>query len=239
MKLIRLSTLVFSTFVLFFSVGISLYAQTSSDKTTTRVGNPTSNPPSGGGSAPPTGDPRQAMIDEFDITMEGFSGEHLTWAREKLWEVSNTKFIDLVRGTTIQAVSSGSHQKGCRGSHSSGVDVDLQQFPQEFFKFLLIHELGHIVRNCNDRATIQYDEHINAHNSEGGVSYYGNNASSCTGSDNLSEDYADMIAYYLSPSAGLSTVSCDPIQNRPNPFFSKNPTDFPTHLKVAQTVLNR
>lgn len=224
-----------------FGTSLQSYAQEAiSNPIDIIVGTPKETIPGSGEVPPLPGDVRQEIINEFGITMNGFSPDHLRWSWEKFWEVSNTKFIDLVRGTTIRMVSGGSHQKDCRGSQGLGSDVDLQEFPESFFKFLLIHELGHIVRNCNNRETIQYSQHENAYIADGGgVSYYGNFAPSCTGSDNLSEDYADMIAYYLIPSAGESTVSCDPIPNRPNPFFSKTPSDFPAHLRVAESILKR
>ncbi len=228
--------LIFTLFT--FGFPFQTYAQVSSNTTTTRVGNPTTQQPSPGKVPPAPGDIRQGIISQFGITMNGFDQHYLQLAWESFWEVSDSKFFDLVRGSIINKLpgKSGSSQVGCPGSES----IKLAQYDGDrFFKFIIIHELGHVVRNCNNRHVNQYNGHINAFDRERGVSYYANNAYACLESDNYSEDYADMIAYFLRPADGVATAGCDPDSNRPNPFFSKTPTDFPLHLQIAQTVLKK
>lgn len=226
--------------VIFFVItpGTSFAQEARSNPVDIIVGEPKETVPGVGDVPAPPNDIRQGIIDEFGITMNGFDQHYLQLAWESFWEVSNSNLFNLVGGSIINMLpgTSGSSQVGCPGAES----IRLAQYIGDgFFKFIIIHELGHVVRNCNNRETIQYTQHLNAYEAEQGVSYYGNYAASCTGSDNHSEDYADMVAYYLRPADGQSTVSCDPIKGRPNPFFSKTPTDFPLHLQVAETVLKR
>ncbi|MBI2022341.1 hypothetical protein HYS97_00615 [Candidatus Daviesbacteria bacterium] len=172
---------------------------------------------------------REKIILEFGIRMDGFSAQYLKWAWEKFWDIKNTRFNELVRGAGIVATTpANTQQVGCRG----GTSVLLGQFGDEnTWKQVLIHELGHVVRNCNPQNRIQWIEHERALTQEGGVSDYGNKAKSCTGSDNGSEDYAEMIAYYLNPGNAVSTVTCFP------PQFPNMKQDFPLHYNIAREVL--
>lgn len=227
----------FSLLIGIFLTANTVLAQSSvGNEVRVRVGNPPDQGPSISCNQPPppTGQVGQAITSSYGITMNGFGEQHLLWAWEKFCESSNTKFLTLIKGSVVAATSGISQQVGCGGA----VSVRLGAYPnKDLFKFILTHELGHVVRNCNARATIQYNEHINAFNNEGAVSYYGGHAVSCTGSDNLSEDYADMIAYYVNPSAGIATAKCDPSPNPPNPFFVAKSK--PLHHTVAQGVLNK
>lgn len=178
---------------------------------------------------------RQGLIDSFHVTMNGFDNQHLEWAWEKFWEVSNTQFTSLIAGSTIQSITLGlSAQVGCFGETS----VKIKQYtPKEFFQYLLTHELGHVIANCRPSDAHVYDQR-NAFDREGAVSYYAAHANTCSGSENYSEDYADMIAYYLNPSAGLSTISChgSAPANPPNPFHG-TPVLKPIHKTVVEGIL--
>lgn len=180
---------------------------------------------------PPPGDLQQAIKDQFGIGIIGFDQQHLQWTWEKLWEVSNTNFISLVRGSIMSVTDvSSTRQVGC----PPNLSVFIGQFPEETaFKHILIHELGHVIRNCAGRQKAQETAFMNAHNAEGGVSYYAKNASSCTGSDSPSEDYAEMIAFYLNPGTPVkSYLKCyQQDQER------LSPEQFPLHYQVAQDVL--
>lgn len=236
----KISKLIIALIFIFVFVGLinvnSTFAQRSQVRT--RVGNPKNN------TVAPAVDPSQlqsSIQSEFGITMTGFSTQHLQWAWEKFWEVSDTSFRDLVRGSTIVATCGvsgcGSSQVGC----FQGTSVVLGQYnPESLFKFILIHELGHVIHNCHDRSKTRMNDIINAAapSNEGAVSYYGANASSCTGSDNNSENYADVVAYYLTPSAGLSSASCggQAPQSPPNPFWG-NQVLKPLQLNIIKQVL--
>ncbi len=222
--------------LLLFLISLSylpfVYAQDATVKT--KVGNPSEDVNSTECNSPlPSGDIQQSIKDQFGITMNGFDQTHLQWAWEKFCGSANTKFNQLVKGSTIEAIAGLSQQIGC----FKGTSVQLGQYqPKALFQFILTHELGHVIRNCHPRNIILYSKHIEAYNSEGAVSYYGGHAAACTGSDNLSEDYADMIAYYVNPEAGIATVKCAPNATPPNPYFVAK--DKPAHHNVVKGVLD-
>lgn len=211
-----------------------------------RVGEPTvekpascnqnANPPLSFGphpQAPPVeGDLQVEIQRQFGISMiGGYDQQHLQWAWEKFWEVSNTNFNSLIKGAVIQVTSvSNTQQVNC----PPNVTVLIGQFPEETaFKHILMHELGHAIRNCAGRERAQESAFMSAHKTEGGVSYYAQNASSCTGSDSTSEDYAEMIAFYLNPGTPVASyLKCYPAaQNR----YTEQ--EFPLHYRVARDVL--
>lgn len=178
---------------------------------------------------------KSSLISQFGVTMNGFDNDHLKWAWEKLWDISNTNFIKFARGSVIVA-EYGSQQVGCPGS---GVTVYLEQFPEALFKYALIHELGHVIRNCNQSPINFYTDHLNAFNKEKGVTYYANNAPSCTGSDNESEDYAEMVARYLNPNTAIQMIKSKPDKSC-NPPASESidmKNRFPLHYNTARSVL--
>lgn len=184
-------------------------------------------------------DLKKAVKDKFGITLNSFGADQTKWTWEKLHCTASSKFNDLVKGAVIQGVPNGggySAQIGC----PPAATVRLKQYDKEdYFKFIITHELGHAIRNCQPRNKAKYNEHVNAVKAEGAVSYYGGNAASCTGSDNPSEDYADTIAYFLNPAAGLSSGPCGP-KNPPNPYYKAEGKDKkPEHLKVAEGVLKK
>jgi hypothetical protein len=203
--------------------------RTDSNTVTTRIGNPST-------TAPPVENSslRQTLIDKFGITMNGFDSDHLRWTWVKLHEINNPNFTGLLNGSVIQATSGLSSQVGCFGG---GTSLNLGQYvPENFFKFILIHELSHIVQACSKRSDSKVVEHANAYAAEGPISYYAGHTLQCTGLNNgQNEDYADTLAYYLNPSAGFSSgpKSCLPAEenNPPNPLFSGS--SFQLHLNVA------
>lgn len=180
-------------------------------------------------------DLRQAIINTFGITMNGFAKPQLTWAWERFWEISNTKYTSLVAGAVIVANNADySSQIGC----PPGTTLLLRPYATEkTFKFMLTHELGHQIRNCNKRAVIRYNEHLNAYDKEGAVSYYGANAYACWKTNNYSEDYADAIAYGVTSDVNGGVSSCGP--SWPHPFYPA-PAKKPLHYNnVILPVLGK
>lgn len=175
-------------------------------------------------------DLRQAIYNQFGVTMNGFDRQHLQWAWEKLWDISRTKFTTLVRGTTITA-SSDSGQTGCR-------TVRLAQYtPQELFNVALIHELGHIIRNCVNERDAYWNEHENVWKTEGGITQYARTACTYDYKDRgswqfKSEDFAETIAYYLNPNADAQTARC--AGRQVNPYLNNG---YPLHYNVARKIL--
>lgn len=183
---------------------------------------------------PDSSDLRTSLISQFGVTMDGFDNDHLKWTWEKLWDISNTRFITFVKGSVIKA-SNFSEQVGCPGS---SVAVYLNQYPEEIFKYALIHELGHVIRNCPVRSANFYIDHMNAYFTEKGVTYYAKNAAACTGSDNLSEDYAETIARYLNPNTTVQILRGKPPSCIPPISETVNlKINFPLHYNVAKSIL--
>lgn len=214
---------------------LSIHAQLQTDSNTviTSVGTPTT------GVAPVIEDAnlRQALIDKYGITMNGFDTTHLRWTWEKLHEINNPNFTSLLNGSLIQATSGISSQDGCFNGLTS---LRMGQYqPELFFKFILIHELSHIIQSCTPREKSKVVEHANAYASEGAISYYAANTQTCTGlTNNANEDYADTLAYYFNSAAGFSSGpnSCIPanLKAPPNPIYTGNA--FPLHRAVAESI---
>jgi len=187
--------------------------------------------------AAPAVDParlKESLISQFGITMDGFDNAHLQWAWEKFWEVSNTNFTRFIRGSVIQITDPRrSEQKGCPGRDP--VTVLLGQYDQALFKYILTHELGHTIQHCTGSNSFSA-EHLNAYNREGGVTYYANHAASQSCShgtaNNVNEDYAEMIALYLNPSANVRAVNCDTTGR-----YTNLRVEFPLHYNVARSIL--
>ncbi len=220
--------------LLFFTTITHAQLKTTSNTVTTNIGTPPST------TAPNVEDTnlRQALIDTFGITMNGFDTTHLRWTWEKLHETNNTTFPSLLRGSIIQAQPSGiSSQVGCFGGE---VSLYLGQYQGEaFFKFILIHELAHIAQKCPLREQNRVVEHANALAREGYIAYYPANTVLCVGGDNgVNEDYADTLAYYFNPNAGFSSgpLSCTGPAGQnapPNPYLGGK---FPLHKAVAESL---
>lgn len=193
---------------------------TTSNKVITSVGNPI-------GSSPfvEPSNLRQTLIDKFNITMNGFSNQQLQWAWEKFWDVSHTKLINLVKGTTITAVSGElSRQTGCKT-----VEFGTRAQSDVSFKTVLVHELGHIIYWCNPIELTNRRDHQNTLAEEGGLTGYSQNP--CYGSSSVTEDYAETIAYYLNP----GVVEQVPCNNRGRIPFSEG--KFQKHYNVARSIL--
>lgn len=174
--------------------------------------------------APPEGDLREVLINTFGITMNGFNQKQLQWAWEKLTSVQQTNFTSLTRGTVMTATSGSiSSQTGCR-------TVNLGTYNDEtVFKVTLNHELGHIIYWCNENPQNKKSEHQDAFNKEGGITGYA--ANPCYGTSGLTEDYAEMVAYYLNP----NITELTPCHNRGVVPFANG--KYPMHYNIAKGVL--
>ncbi len=235
-----------------FMPGVSS-AQTAQSKcVVTKVGNPAAGPTlpaqcstTPGGVLPPDypADLRKAIIDKFGVTMDGYDPTHLKWAWEKFWDVSNTKFPNLVRGAFLKAVpkDNGAKQWGCGGP----VSVTLPAYNVEAsFKFLVTHELGHYIQNCNLSGVTHVSDIENAFYSsqEGPISYYAGHTAQCNAGKNAThEDYADTVAYFLNPKAGLVSAGkglCPdiPTETPPNPFFELQPRKELHYAAIVQVL---
>lgn len=142
---------------------------------------------------------RQNILDKFGITMDGFDQTHLAWSWEKLWDVSNTNFPNLIKGVRIQA---SANLVSTTDTNCTGINLWPGTF-KDSYQFVLTHELAHYINFCNQNSEL--DMMIAAYNQEGAVSYYAKNVVACVkydGASSLYEDYADTVAYYLNPEQG-------------------------------------
>lgn len=222
----------------------SVFAQSATSQTViTRVGNPSGTPPPGTRRQPPynpqtTSEFKDALKKEFDLTFNGYNLPQLQWAWEKMWDVSATRFGELVKGTIYTSTGNqdgGSEQTGCR-------TISLAPYAnKETFLVILVHESGHLIQRCApSRAVSFYDQHdaVRKPISQGGEGYLtGYSQTACTYTNptdwnHQSEDYAETIAYYLNPEAGEQSARC--ARQGPNPYANGNN---PKHFEIAKSIL--
>ncbi len=166
-------------------------------------------------SAPPASADQQQLhneiLNKFGVDMDvTLPYEYLKWAWEKLWNVSNTRFIQLVRGpqNTIIKISRSdgpyNEKISCSSIVMSGKSSATQQpYPEPLFKVVFIHELSHIIEDeaCNS-ANSGFDKLKAAIPSqENYLTSYSQNSLACavTRTENIKEDYAESISYFLNP----------------------------------------
>lgn len=227
-KTLIVLTLISSIMITTLSPLASADYRSESNKTMTRVGNPTSGSPGSESPAPPPpSDIRQGIIDEFGITFNGLSQEKLQFAWEKFWDIKHTNFFNLLGDVTVDIHDDTSEQVNCgliklrRGLVENG--------GEELFKVVITHELSHIIFHCNDESKSHRIDHENAFADEGGVTLYGEVA--CYGTSPISEDYAEMLAYYLNPGV-IEQTGCG--SRGVEPYADGK---FPEHFKVAKMIL--
>lgn len=164
--------------------------------------------------------------------------KHLTWIWEELWEVSNTNLFSLVQGTTLE-------NNNNEGSSMTWPDKRLVRINPEdnedHFKYLLLHELGHIVGGNSPYKTYWNTDFDRAYKSEGGISHYARTADTCAPIRNVStetrrkdEDFAEMIAYYLNSNQKSYYKLCPGDTDSIIPDLKSR---YPLHYQVAAKIL--
>lgn len=127
---------------------------------------------------------------------------------------------------------------------------------EEIFKITFIHEISHVIDKCAPESESfgRYSQGIDGfpevYKKEGGATYYGQHAngvpdpssisgpnmtpdSKCPSGNPLSEDYADMLAYYLNPNSRQKNVCQNP-ERLPNPYENGA---HPLHKALAEKIL--
>ncbi len=183
------------------------------------------------------------ILAKFGVDMDlSFSYEYLKWTWEKLWNVSNSKFLTLVRGESNKIItiarSDGSYnqQVSCTQINMSGASSAGSLYPESLFKVVLIHELAHIIENCHPAANKNRLQQII--DQEGYLTSYSKNAAACavTRSNPLNENYAETVSYYLNPEYPEQDIglcpSFKPVDNL-NPYKR----NVPLHTQFAQELL--
>lgn len=109
----------------------------------------------------------------------------------------------------------------------------VQDAREDVFGFIITHEFGHIIQDCDKGLLRLNAEFVDAHYLEGGVDHYANNARICGSNSNLQEDYAESLSYYLNPTTNLPTEVCTGA-----PFVRPDlKNKFPLHYNVISTIM--
>lgn len=182
------------------------------------------------------GNYKKAIKDTYSITVEaGLSLEFDKALWEFLATVSKTKFPSLVRGTVVHITPPCPGPNPCGTFQGPGKEISIRSNVEtaDLVKLLFAHEMGHVIWHHTPESAGHQTEHMNALTKEGGVTIYGDNP--CYDPGNAyarqTEDYAEMIAYYLNPFLNEQT-SCG--TKGYNPFADGK---FPQHLQVAKSIL--
>lgn len=197
---------------------------------------------------PPSAD-LQTLHDDILSTYKidigtSFPYDYLKWAWEKLGEASNTHFLQLVNpnNITISVIRDDSKintQISCSKISMKGANSSGASYPEPLFKVVFIHELSHLIESCNlaNSQKIKLQEEIIP--IDGYLTNYSLNADQCVGANNVNEDYAETIAYFLNenyPEQSLGIgQACEPTQSK-NPIYSGKK---PYHRQFAIDLLLR
>ncbi|MDP3974090.1 MAG: hypothetical protein Q8P92_04665 [Candidatus Daviesbacteria bacterium] len=185
------------------------------------------------------------ILTSFRIDIDqNFSYDYLKWAWEKFWNIKDTKFFTLINpnNITISVIRDDTlinAQIGCNAIRMRGRSAATgQPYPESLFKVVLVHELSHIIDSCNPDSVSRKSQLPQIIRQEGYLTNYSANASSCVGSNNLNEDYAEMFTYYLNlnpefpeQSLGIGAL-CEPTILT-NPYKSNKPL----HQSLVQALL--
>lgn len=220
-------------------------------------GNGAITPVSGSVAPPPDGNYQKA-VEGFGIEMKsGFETDEYKWAFEILNKASGMfpKFKDKIHqacpAITLQPTTGISHASSCDIPLSTGTG-------EQFFKFLVIHELAHKINttswqfNSSIIAARVADASQDTKGGNGFLTYYSENAARaddkiCGSGDNdgnrADEEFADSVAYYINdqtPELNMHVANdakgaCGVKWNGENPF--KGGTRFTTHYNFITTVL--
>ncbi|MBI2121160.1 MAG: hypothetical protein HYU05_00450, partial [Candidatus Wildermuthbacteria bacterium] len=181
---------------------------------------------------------KQAIQERFGIEMSGFDETHLLWAKRTFDRIYHTRFFEYVRGTVITAQAGGNYSsfQGCR-------KISLDQYNgEDLFSVVLVHELAHVMRSCNSKEQIRWDDHVKTIETDGEyVTGYAKTV--CKDEQEADdrkkdEDYAEMIAYYLHPGVPEITMEKGLYRDCGNiggiPYANGR---IPAHLEIARGLL--
>lgn len=226
-------------FVMFFvlpALSASVFAayKTNSNEVRVGFGGPPDLSPGGGDGTVPDVRPssyRQALIDEFGITMNGFPDSNYQWAWEFMHRASNTRFPEYAAGTVVGVDDGGSHMTGCKTIFLRST------YPSyELFAPIFAHEIGHVVFRCTPGGGLELvAQHSAALEAEGPLTPYSQNLclyKNPTPDNRVSENFSETIAYYLNPESDAVT-GCG---SGPNPYAGGA---HPRHLEVARNILEK
>lgn len=178
---------------------------------------------------------------DFD---DGNHLNYLKWAWDILWSANNTKFMQLVDPNnqlivvTAIPVSAGFNEEyACDqiGMRLGRINPPHDPYDENFFKVIFVHELSHIIENCNDNS--QKTQLSDVINQEGYITNFSHYSNQCASGDiQLNEDYAESFAYFLNRNVPELTLN---IGSQCNPTQSGNPYDNnkPLHEQFVANLL--
>lgn len=187
------------------------------------------------------------ILNKFGVAMDvNFDYSYLKWTWEKLWQISDTNFLTLVRGPNNTAISvlrntaAINEQYSCNSIGIRGTSSATgKPYPEALFKYVFLHELSHIIDSCNPAKSAKSGLQA-VINQEGYITNFSQNSATCPGSAGdipVNEDYADTISYFLNPdipeqSLGIGSA-CEPTSSI-NPYAKGRIL----HQQFAQDLLS-
>lgn len=191
---------------------------------------------------------RAKIVEEFNVNMDPtFNYDYLKWTWEKLWNIRKTRFFRLLTGEEERKIfvrehnekDHYNHQVDCSTIHIRGFsNKDGRPYPEHLFKVVLIHELTHIVENCVPDSLSRKSilkQTLDSKQEDYLTNYSKNN---CAGATPLSEDYAEMISYFVSRNIKEQSLgiggSCEPSDPSKNPYEDSRK---PLHERLAAEIL--
>lgn len=183
------------------------------------------------------------ILTQFKINFNSsFSYNYLKWAWEKLWQASNTNFSRLINpnNVVISVNPIGDDSSLNEQTGPSSISMRLrsrstkQPYPEQLFKIIFIHELGHIIEqnNASKKSELQ-----NIISQEGSITNFSGHSDVCVGDINLNEDFAETFAYYLNPDIPEQSLGIGPQCEPPLPAVPPFQRNKPLHQKFAADLL--
>lgn len=191
------------------------------------------------GSCKPTGtlpsDPGAELKSKYGISTSGFSSAGVINIYELFACFSSSRVPSLLK-TPVTIYSDVRANGGGIGMNCDGGCGIWIPEATNYFKFILTHELGHVLYYTNPAEVMHVSDFENAWAKEKGLSPYSRRNDGCEGlgDPNMDEDYAELVAYYLNPTGGR-TGACDPGSGPLNPLYETS--NYPLHLEVGKQVL--
>lgn len=182
-----------------------------------------------------------AIYQQFGIKVSGMYDYENKWLWEKLWDVSNTRFDSLVKSGHPSIVAINGTAVTYYGATATITMHHFSQNAQTGFDVVVFHELGHVIDhynpdNLSHRSELPNDvlgDRATAPSLGGWITQYAQTLCISGGKGlevQFGEDYAEMITYYINPTAQEETAC----RFGPPPYANDA---HPNHYKTAQEIL--
>lgn len=189
----------------------------------------------------------EQIKNNFNIDISALPSSYQQWAYEILSTSAKADIAPKFRGLINKSLTKVVLTPGDEGSHTSGDTVYIRPgYDVNFFKQILIHELGHRIKGtagttsptCNNQTIEQIE-------SEGYLTYYAEHATpaqvrtpACGDNDQITrsdEDFGESVSYYINNKMGELNYGSDcSTYNSVNPYTRG---DRPAHKAYIQCLL--